>query len=72
MIDAPTAELIYKYAASAIKDIGFPIFVALWLLLRVEPALRELTKAITDLREVNQVAAGLTRRWRDPKPQAER
>jgi len=67
-MDAQTAELIYKYAASGIKDIGFPIFVALWLLLRVEPALRELTKAITDLREVNQVAAGLTRRRLDPKP----
>lgn len=65
-------DAFMKIAGAAVRDIGFPVFVALWLLLRVEPAMRRLTEAIRDLREVNQIAAGFTRRARDPKPLEER
>lgn len=62
------SEQIARIITAVVKDVGFPIFVALYLLLKIGPALEKLTTAITDLREVTQVAAGLTRRGPDPKP----
>jgi YvrJ-like protein len=59
---------IVELLARFIKDIGFPVFIAVYLLVRVDPALRELTRVIHSLSDVTQVAAGLTRRTLDPKP----
>jgi hypothetical protein len=56
-------ELVARF----IKDIGFPVFIAVYLLVRVDPALRELTRVIHSLSDVTQAAAGLTRRTGDPK-----
>lgn len=56
-------DLIAKF----IKDIGFPVFIAVYLLVRVDPALRELTRVVHSLSDVMQVAAGLTRRTTDPQ-----
>lgn len=36
-----------QYAVTLIKDIGFPIFVAVLVLLRIEPAVKHLDRAIT-------------------------
>jgi hypothetical protein len=65
-VDPLTAvlELVGRF----IKDIGFPIFVTVYLLVRIEPALRELTRVIHSLSDVVQVANGLTRRTNDPRP----
>ena len=59
---------IVELLARFIKDIGFPVFIAVYLLVRVDPALRELTRVVHSLSDVMQVAAGLTRRTADPKP----
>jgi len=36
-----------QYAVTLIKDVGFPIFVAALVLLRIEPAITHLDRAIT-------------------------
>lgn len=59
-------ELV-KTLAVLVKDVGFPVFVAVYLLVRVDPAIRELTRVVHSLSDVVQVAAGLTRRTQDPK-----
>lgn len=68
MSDSAGLEAAARIVAALVKDIGFPAFVATYLLVKIGPAITDLTKAINDLREVNQVAAGLTRRANDPKP----
>jgi hypothetical protein len=60
-------KLLVWALTTAIKDVGFPIFVAVYLLLRVDPAIRALTKTIHDLADVSHVAAQLTRRSSDPR-----
>lgn len=35
-----------------IKDVGFPIFVGVYVLMRMEPAITKLTIAIIQLKEV--------------------
>ena len=67
-METGSIEAIVRVAVSAIKDVGFPAFVAGYLLVKIGPAIDALTKAINDLREVNQVAAGFCRRRDDPKP----
>jgi hypothetical protein len=44
--------------ADFIKSVGFPIAVALFVLLRIEPRIRELTAALVDLRVVLARHAG--------------
>jgi len=36
-----------SYAVTIIKDIGFPVFVAVFVLLRIEPAIKHLDRVIT-------------------------
>lgn len=67
MNELPAPELL-RWAALFVKDVGFPVFVAVYLLVRVDPAIRALTKTVHSLSDVMQVAAGLTRRTADPKP----
>ena len=38
-----------EYFVTIIKDVGFPIFVAIFVLLRVEPAIRRLGEAISGM-----------------------
>lgn len=38
-----------KVISAVIGNVGFPVFVAVWLLVRTDKATRELTKAIRDL-----------------------
>lgn len=42
-----TAELVVLL----VRDLGFPVAVAAFVLLRIEPRLRELATAIQELRE---------------------
>lgn len=35
-----------SYAITIIKDIGFPVFVAVFVLLRIEPAIKHLDRVI--------------------------
>ena len=65
----PDGALVWaQFVGYLVKEVGFPVFVAGYLLLRVDPALRELTRVIHSLSDVTQVAAGLSRRTTDPKP----
>ena len=66
-MDPGGIETAVRLASQLVKEVGFPVFVAVYLLVKVNPALSQLTKAITDLRECMQVSAGLTRRIQDPK-----
>lgn len=38
--------------AQLVKDVGFPVFVAMWLLVKVGPALDQLTRSVTKLTAV--------------------
>lgn len=67
-MDPAGAEWVMRVAGALVREVGFPVFVAVYLLVRVDPALRELTRVIHSLSDVTQVAAGLTRRTADPKP----
>jgi hypothetical protein len=66
-MDPDTAKVVALFISTAIKDVGFPIFVAVYLLVRVDPAIRALTAAIHSLSDVQQAAAGFTRRTADPR-----
>lgn len=66
-MDPASAQGVALFVATLVKDLGFPIFVAVYLLVRVDPAIRELTRAVHSLSDVAQVAAGLTRRTGDPR-----
>jgi hypothetical protein len=48
-----------EIAVHIIKDIGFPIFVALFVLCRLEPAVRRLEKTITALMIVTAKTNGV-------------
>jgi hypothetical protein len=48
-----------EIAVNIIKDIGFPIFVALFVLCRLEPAVRRLEKTITALMIVTAKTNGV-------------
>lgn len=49
-----------KTVTAIIGNLGFPIFVAVWLLVRTDRHTRELTRAIRDLTHVVQRC-----RWRE-------
>ncbi len=43
---------IYQFFYGLLKDFGFPAFVAVFVLVRLEPAIREQTKVVRDLKDV--------------------
>lgn len=45
-------QVIYDLVLKAISTVGFPIFVAVWLLLRTDKFIRKNTEALNDLSEV--------------------
>lgn len=46
-------------AVAIIRDIGFPIFVAVFVLVRLEPALKRLDQSITTLTVVTAKSNGM-------------
>lgn len=46
------------YAAEFISRVGFPIFVAVWMLVRTEKVLRSLTEAVVALTATVQAKKG--------------
>lgn len=66
-MDPAALTQLVQVVGVIVKEIGFPVFVAMYLLLRVDPALRELTRVVHSLSDVLQVANGLTRRTHDPR-----
>jgi len=44
--------------ADFVSRVGFPVFVAVWLLARIDPALRRLTESIIALHETLKIFSG--------------
>ena len=68
MMEPGGLESVVRVASQLVKEVGFPIFVAVYLLVKVNPSLSQLTKAISDLRDSVRDAASRVIRNSDPKP----
>lgn len=51
-----------KLLGTFIKDVGFPVFVATYLLVRIDPTIRKLTAAIESLSAAANLAGDIARR----------
>lgn len=49
----------FKEIGDFIAGVGFPAFVAIWLLIRMEPAIRRLERSITSLTVVTAKSNGM-------------
>lgn len=60
----PVACDLWREGVALLRDVGFPIFVAVWLLLRFERAMKELDERVKDATAVIQ-ACGVRLRASD-------